>query len=151
MRLTVDASVATKWFVPEALFEEARLVLADPADLHAPDILLAEFANTIWKKVRRGEILDEQPYMKELVGLGEVVELHPAQELIWRAGQLAREIDHPVYDCLYLACAEATDSVLVTADRKFSDKLGESFQGAKILYIGADRFADDLEALSGAE
>ena len=52
MRLTVDASVVTKWFVPEPLFEEARLVLADPADLHAPDILLAEFANTIWNKLR---------------------------------------------------------------------------------------------------
>ena len=151
MRLTVDASVVTKWFVPEALFEEARLVLSYPVDLHAPDLLLAEFANTIWKKVRRGEIPDGRPYMEELVGLGEIVEMHPVHELVSRAGQLAREIDHPVYDCLYLACAEATGSVLVTAGRKFADKLGESFGGATILYIGAHSYADDLEALSGAD
>ena len=84
MRLTVDASVVTKWFVPEELFEEARLVLAHPIDLHAPDILLAEFANTIWKKRRRGEILDELPYMAEIVGLGEIVELHPVHGLMSR-------------------------------------------------------------------
>ena len=54
MRLTVDASVVTKWFVPEPLFEEARLVLVHHVDLHAPDMLLAEFANNIWKKRRRG-------------------------------------------------------------------------------------------------
>ena len=39
MRLTVDASVVTKWFVPESLFEEARLVLNYPVDLHAPEAL----------------------------------------------------------------------------------------------------------------
>ena len=151
MRLTVDASVVTKWFVPEPLFEEARLLLSYPVDLHAPDMLLAEFANTIWKKRRRGEIPDDRPYMDELVGLQEIVELHQVSGLILRAGQLAREIDHPVYDCLYLACAEATGSVLVTADRKFADKLGESFRGTTIRYIGAHGFADDLEALSDAE
>ena len=58
MNLTVDASVVIKWFVAETLFEQARLLLSDSFDLHAPDILLAEFANTIWKKFRRGEISD---------------------------------------------------------------------------------------------
>ena len=151
MSLTVDASVVTKWFVPEPFSEEARLVLDHSVDLHAPDLLLAEFANTIWKKVRRGEILDSGPYMDAVVGLGEIVELHPMYGLISRAGQLAREIDHPVYDCLYLACAEATDSVLVTADRKFAAKLGASFGVISILHVGAESFADDLEALSGTE
>ena len=56
MKLTVDASVVIKWFVTEPLCEEARQLLGDRLDLHAPDILLAEFANIIWKKVRRGEI-----------------------------------------------------------------------------------------------
>ena len=31
-------------------------------------------------------------------------------------------LDHPVYDCLYLACAEATSSVLITADHRFAKK-----------------------------
>ncbi len=52
MKLTVDASVVVKWFVSELLHKEAHLLLAHRLDLHAPDILLAEFANTIWKKTR---------------------------------------------------------------------------------------------------
>ena len=150
MRLTVDASVVIKWFVPESLFEEARLLLTHPFDMHAPDILLAEFANTIWKKVRRGEIPDARPYMEELLGLSEIVDMHTIHELIARAGQLAREIDPPVYDCLYLACAEATDSILVTADRRFANKVSDSLPGVDVLDVGADSFADDLEAVSGS-
>ncbi len=149
MSLTVDASVVTKWFVPEPFSEEARLVLDHSVDLHAPDLLLAEIANTIWKKARRGEILDGGPYMDAVVGLGEIVELHPMNGLASRAGQLAREIDHPVYDCLYLACAEATSSALVTADRKFAGKVSDNFPGVFLLHVGGSTFADDLEAMSG--
>lgn len=149
MRLTVDASVVTKWFVREPFFEQARLLLDHSVGLHAPDLLLAEFANTIWKKLRRGEILDGGPYMDELVGLHEIVELHPVHDLISRAGQVAREIDHPVYDCLYLACAEATSSALVTADRKFAGKVSDNFPGVVLLHVGGSTFADDLEAMSG--
>lgn len=47
MRLTIDASIVVKWFVAEELSREARLLLAHRLDLHAPDLLLAEFANTI--------------------------------------------------------------------------------------------------------
>ena len=39
MKLTVDASVVIKWFVTEPLCEEARQLLGDRLDLHAPDIL----------------------------------------------------------------------------------------------------------------
>ena len=56
MKLTVDASVVIKWFVTEPLCEEARQLLGERLDLHVPDILLAEFANIIRKRVRRGEI-----------------------------------------------------------------------------------------------
>lgn len=56
MKLTVDASVVVKWVVPEFLASEARALLAPHFDLYAPDLLLAEFANTIWKKGRRNEL-----------------------------------------------------------------------------------------------
>ena len=144
MKLTVDASVVVKWFVRELLFEEARLLLAHPVDLYAPDILLAEFANTIWKKVRRGEIPDAQPYMDELPRLSEIVTLRSVHELIASAGWMAREIDHPVYDCLYLACAEATESLLVTADRRFADKVSDRYPIVDVHYIGTKGFVDKL-------
>ena len=35
-----------------------------------------------------------------------------------RASTIALELDHPVYDCIYLACTEIEGVPLVTADRR---------------------------------
>ena len=150
MKLTVDASVVVKWFVPEALSEKARLLLSHRLNLHAPDLVLVEFANTIWKKVRRGELADHQPYIDELPRLSEVISLYPSYDLLAPATQTAQKLDHPVYDCLYLACAEATGSILVTADRRFANKTTETDPGVNVRYIGADHFADEIGAAAGS-
>ena len=63
MKLTVDASVVVKWFIAEPLYHEAHIMLAQRIDLHAPDLVLSEFANTVWKKARRKEIPSEEPYL----------------------------------------------------------------------------------------
>lgn len=136
MKLTVDAGVVLKWFVTEPLSGQARQLLDGQLDLHAPDILLAEFANTIWKKVRRGEIPDPQPYFDELAGLPGIVAIHPVGGLIDRAAQIAVLIDHPVYDCLYLACAELTASVLITADQQLVNRATERMPGLEVRHIG---------------
>ena len=148
MTLTADASVVIKWFVKEQGFEEARRLLAHRIHLHAPDILLAEFANTIWKKARRREIVDPRPYFDELANFLDIVTLHRGDELIDRAAQIAVEIDHPVYDCLYLACAEATTSVLITADRRFATKLARRIPNA--WHLGDPATADRIEAAATA-
>ena len=144
MNLTVDASVVVKWFVPESLSEEARLLLDYPHDFQAPDILLAEFGNTIWKKFRRGEVAFLQPYMDELLGLEEVIALHPVGEQVTRAVQIAGELDHPVYDCLYLACAESTGSIVVTADRRLANKVARGFSGVDVLYLDSHDFRNEI-------
>jgi predicted nucleic acid-binding protein len=56
MTLVIDASVAIKWLVPETLAENAAALLDENNRLTAPDLLLIEFANIIWKKARLGEI-----------------------------------------------------------------------------------------------
>ena len=137
MKLTVDASVVLKWFVTEPLSEQARQLLDGQLDLHAPDILLAEFANIIWKKVRRGEIPDPRPYFDELAGLPGIVAIHPVGGLIDRAAQIAVLIDHPIYDCLYLACAELTASVLITADQQLVNRATERMPGLEVRHLGA--------------
>ena len=146
MKLTVDASVVIKWFVPETLSDEARLLLGDRLSLHAPDLVLVEFANTIWKKVRRGELADYRPYIDELPNLSEVITLYPAYDLLATTARIAQKLDHPVYDCLYLACAEATGSMLVTADRRFANKIVDGYPDVNVCYIGADHFADEIGA-----
>ena len=148
MKLTADASVVVKWIVKEQWSEEARGLLAHRIHLNAPDILLAEFANTIWKKARRREILDPQPYFDELADLPEIVTLHPGDELIDRAAQLAVQLDHPVYDCLYLACAEATASTLITADRRFAKKVAGRI--VDVWYLEEPATTDRIEAAATA-
>ena len=72
----------------------------------------------IWKKARRNEIPDALPYLQDLPRLEGVVELRPTASLVAHASAIALQIDHPVYDCLYLACAEAEGAPLVTADTR---------------------------------
>lgn len=53
-KLVIDASVAIKWYVPEAGSQEASAILDRPETLLAPDLLAAEFGNVLWKKVSAG-------------------------------------------------------------------------------------------------
>ena len=56
MTLVIDASIAAKWFVEEPGRAQALEVL-DETDRQAPDLVVAEVANVIWKKVLRIEML----------------------------------------------------------------------------------------------
>lgn len=150
MTLTVDASVVVKWFVDEPLSEESRLLLAHRLHLRAPAILLSEFANTIWKKVRRGEIADSGPYFDELAAIPKIVDLLPDADVIERAACIAVEIGHPVYDCLYLACAEATESAAITADRRLADKAASRLPGVDVRYLGMPEVARDIQTAATA-
>jgi predicted nucleic acid-binding protein len=117
--LVVDASVAIKWFVPEVHSIAAARLLDPDFILSAPDLIGPEFANTVWKKVRREEIApdDALEILNAFGGLG--VEIYPSDALVIPALELALAIDRTVYDSLYLALAIAHNGVLVTADRKF--------------------------------
>jgi predicted nucleic acid-binding protein len=128
VNLIVDASVAIKWFAPEVLSSEAERLLEGDDALFAPDLLLVECGNIIWKKVRRGELArpDGDAALASLrSGPIDLVDMRP---LVERALHLAHEFEHPVYDCLYLAAAEAVDGIVVTADRHFFDQCSPSMR-----------------------
>ena len=118
MSLVVDASVAVKWFVKEPLRAEARHLVERSDALYAPDLLFAEVANAAWKMARRNEIgRDQAATMVAAVG-DPISRVFPSSQLRERALHIALDLEHPVYDCLYLACAERAEAVLVTADRR---------------------------------
>jgi len=54
--VVVDASVAIKWLLEESGTRPAVRLLAERRPLLAPDLMLIEAANALWKKVRRGEM-----------------------------------------------------------------------------------------------
>ena len=150
MKLTVDASIVVKWYISEKYSEESRLLLAHRLERYAPDILLAEFANTIWKKARRQEIAEPQGYFDGFSNLREVIVLYSGGDHIERAAQISVEINHPVYDCLYLACAEATESKLITADQKLGNKVVDNLLDINVGHIGAHSVTEEISAAATA-
>ena len=125
MSLVIDASVAVKWVVLEPGHVEA-VALVKGRSLIAPDIVLVETANVLWRKVRMGT-LETRQALEGLEFIGQAFErIVPATDLVARALQLALELDHPVYDCLYLACAEPDRLEILTADERLVTKIGSS-------------------------
>jgi predicted nucleic acid-binding protein len=122
MTIVVDASVAIKWYLAEEDWEMARGLLAGADQVTAPELVVVEVSNAAWKAYRRGFIAAEQ----QALIAGDIVQvfdrLEPLSSLAVRASAIAREIDHPVYDCFYLALSEAKDARLVTSDERLLAK-----------------------------
>jgi len=119
----VDASVVIKWLVPEIHSDAARRLLAYHHDYIAPDLLFAETAKTIWKKVRRGEV--SHPDGERLVADVErvAVETFPSRALAEDAYALAIATGHTAYDAMYLALAVRLDTRMITADERLAAAL----------------------------
>lgn len=115
-RLVVDASVALLWLVPEPLSDRAAALRT--RRLMAPDLILCECANALWKKVARGEIDAGEASLAGEALLDIPLVLTPARQLLLRAVELAIRLGHPAYDCFYVALAERAGCPLVTVDRR---------------------------------
>lgn len=136
MNVVVDASVAIKWFLPEPLSNEAERLLDGGDALFAPDFLLIEFGNITWKKVRLGELARRDGDAALAALRSGPVDFVGTTPLIARALHLAHELDHPLYDCLYLATAEAVAAMVATADRRFFERCSASSVGSRIAWLG---------------
>lgn len=99
--------------------------LAARHQLRAPPLLMTEVGSAIWKKVRRGQFAEAPDALARYADLGRVVDIveNRTSELAVRALEIALLVDHAIYDCVYLALAEADDDVLITADAKFCAKM----------------------------
>ena len=146
MRVTVDASVAVKWFMAEDHRKEARHVLGPRIERYAPDLLPLECASAIWKKARRGEIKSAAPFLDEITKLSGVIRIQPGETLLREATETAVRIGHPVYDSLYIACARRTGSILVTADRKLSRIVSDRVPDVDVIALQDDQAMDRVEA-----
>jgi len=100
------------------------LTLRRKAKLLAPELLVAECANILWKKARRNELSREEALLAARLLQTAAIELVPTRSLLAAATRIAIELDHPAYDCLYLALAIANDCRFVAADERFLRKLG---------------------------
>jgi predicted nucleic acid-binding protein len=91
--LVVDASVAIKWVVEEPGTAEALALRR--YRLSAPDLLVAECANILWKKVRRRELAEEEALLAARLLERADVDLVPMRRMLEPATKLAVALDHP--------------------------------------------------------
>jgi predicted nucleic acid-binding protein len=119
--MVIDASVAIKWVVPEVGSEAASHLLGQ--ELWAPSLWLAEVANALLKKTRRGEITRDEARLRAQDLADAPIEPIELPILLPSAMRMADELGHSIYDCFYLAAALLRDTTLVTADRRFAAKV----------------------------
>ena len=138
MNLVIDASVACKWFFEENLSAEARALAESDAVFSAPDMILAECANVAWRRVSGGSVPEEhaRAFLESLPQWFEF--LVSSEQLHKVAFDMACALNHPVYDCQYLALAEREDSRMITADRAFIGRVRHSRWKNRIESLGED-------------
>lgn len=118
----VDASIVVKWLVAEHDSEQAAALLESGAELIAPDLVFAEAANALWALRRRGTIAGgDYIEVTGLLASAPISSPVTMRHLAASASRLAVELNHPVYDCMYLALALREDCAVVTADRRFHE------------------------------
>ena len=139
-KFVIDASIAIKWVVEEDGTENA-LALRGRTKLIAPELLVAECANVFWKKVHRGELSEDEALFAARLLQASDIELLPTRALLEAATRIAIELNHPAYDCVYIALALECNCQFVTADRGFLRKLDEKHR---------HKFRDKVIALADA-
>jgi predicted nucleic acid-binding protein len=131
MKYVLDSSVALKWVLAEAdSMKAVRLRDEYQNGIHqllAPDVFLPEIANGLASAERQGRIKSGESALFLHDILRAAPALHPTAPLLLRAMALAIANRRAVYDCVYLALAEAERCELVTADDQFVRGLRASY------------------------
>jgi predicted nucleic acid-binding protein len=133
--LVVDASVAVKWVVREPDSDAAAALRGE--QLIAPALWLAEAANVLWRRARIGDITAEEARSRLSELVNAPVASLPMEPYLDHALQLATELGHPIYDCIYLALALRQDTYVVTADGRFAAAASRPVLNGRVRLLGA--------------
>lgn len=129
-RYVLDTSVVVKWFseADESDLEKALKLRADHIAEHCllivPDLLLYELANALRynEKVQPDEV---RQAVESIADLAIDINLYDI-DVLSSALTLAFRYQIMVYDAYFLALAEAIECPLITADRRFYNKVSDS-------------------------
>ncbi|MGH6719907.1 MAG: type II toxin-antitoxin system VapC family toxin [Alphaproteobacteria bacterium] len=119
MSLVIDASVALKWVLPERDSGAAAVLLG--RTLHAPNLILAECGNVLWAAARRRTLTADRARQCLAFLVSVPIVMASPDRLVESAMDIAFRLDHPIYDCLYLALALREGLPFVTADTRFAE------------------------------
>lgn len=114
----LDASVLAALYVddPATKPSEAALERIARDELHAPDLVVLEVANVLWKRVRREELRAEDA-MTAIADLSAAsIRLHPVGGLVAQSLALALSHGFTTYDATYVALATRVGGTVITND-----------------------------------
>jgi predicted nucleic acid-binding protein len=128
-----------KWLFPEELHEQAMAVRRNwdlsTVELIAPDLMLIEVSNIIWKKQRLGLITEEEGFNTVTNLLALSIPVVEPQCILPNAYSLAKFYDRTVYDALYLALADLMQAQFITADLRLYNAVSSKLQFVQ--YLGS--------------
>lgn len=142
MTVVVDASVALKWYWSEPDSKAALALLNSDDRMVAPDLIVAELCNAAWRLTRLGHMQVGQMRFLTHRAPRVFARLYDLAPLAPRAGAIALAVNHPAYDCFYLALSEAEDAPLVTADRRLVAKVAGTPFAARTVHLRDAAAAD---------
>ncbi|MBM4423606.1 MAG: type II toxin-antitoxin system VapC family toxin [Chloroflexi bacterium] len=133
--LVIDSNVVIKWFSPETDTEAADAIrdkhLQDELTLVAPDLLIAEVANILWKK--REQVSETQAIDALFQIISSGIEFVQVESLAESAYRLARQHKRSAYDCFYLALAVSHHCDFITADERLFNAIAKQEPRVKLL------------------
>jgi predicted nucleic acid-binding protein len=136
--VVMDASVLIKLYIRELGSADAEQAVKAADLILAPDLLLPETANVIWKYVRRGELapVDANAILDDILQMP--IRITPSLELIEVALRIAVETDRTIYDSLYIALAMHANAILISADERLVNALATT-RYASLIQLVANR------------
>lgn len=118
--IVVDASVAAKWFLPEARAEAASALLATDYVLVAPDLIRLEVAGVFLRALRRGELSATDAEEADRT-LCDALRLVPATDVLDAAFEIAGRHGGALYDAVYVAVARSLEAEVATDDEGLAE------------------------------
>jgi predicted nucleic acid-binding protein len=135
--VVVDSSVVLKWFVPEKHSDRAASLLDGSFELAAPDLLVPECGNILWKKIVRKELSAQEgrTILRALVRAP--VAIIGSRDLIEASLEIAVGFGRTIYDGLFVALAVARECRLITADERLARAFAAGPLKANVVGLGA--------------
>ena len=126
----IDTSALIKFVLPEDYSDVVRNLierhLSSTLEFSAPEYILVEAANVLWKRVSRNDLLpgEAAQALQELRQVG--LTLIPESQLLDDALLFAAEANITVYDALFCVLAQRQQVPLITADLPLARRLRNS-------------------------
>lgn len=121
-----------RWIADEANAELSATLLGRD-DLVAPDLLAVEVGSALRRKASMGELTRDQ-VADGFALIFRSIQFHSSSpELMARAFDLSAAPAHPIYDCVYVALAEALNGQFVTNDLELAKRIRRGGFGSLLL------------------